>query len=117
MNEAPRKWVGGWERKMRRAAMARADADVAGANAARLVVFGGRSNSGRLASGLHVLDLLTGKWSAPHVAGAPPDARWGHSMNAFRQWVVLFGGHRKRKCLNDTCFLDTEAMIRGKPWV
>ena len=30
-------------------------------------------------------NLLTGKWSMPQTLGAPPDLRWGHSMNAFRQ--------------------------------
>eukprot|EP00966_Prymnesium_polylepis_P043082 1000778-Prymnesium_polylepis.1 len=37
-------------------------------------------------------------------------------MNSYRQWVVLFGGHRRRGpecptgCLQDTALLDTEAM-------
>ena len=77
---------------------------------ARLFVYGGRANSGRLAPDLYQLNLLSGKWSTPSVAGEPPDLRWGHSMSAFRQWCVLFGGHRRRGCLNDTHLLDTEAM-------
>ena len=88
---------------------------------ARLFLYGGRSNTGRLATGLHVLDLLTGKWSAPAVGGTEPATRWGHSMNAYRQWVVLFGGHRGRGCLGDTAVLDTQSMawaipvLRGAP--
>lgn len=36
-------------------------------------------------------------------------------MNSFRQWVVLFGGHRRRGCLNDTAMLDTEGMTWEAP--
>ena len=82
---------------------------------ARLFVFGGRSNSGRLAEGLYQLDLLTGEWSAPATTGTPPDLRWGHSMNGFRQWCVIFGGHRRRGCLNDTAFFDTESHAWALP--
>ena len=84
---------------------------------ARLFVYGGRGNSGRLASGLHQLDLLTGRWSVPAIAGEPPDLRWGHSMNTFRQYVIVFGGHRRRGCLNDTTMLDTEAMQWDTPLI
>ena len=84
---------------------------------ARLFVFGGRSNSGRLAPDLHQLNLLTGRWSIPPTGGNPPDLRWGHSMNAYRQWLVIFGGHRRRGCLNDTVLFDTEAMSwRRRMW-
>lgn len=82
---------------------------------ARLFMFGGRSNSGRLASGLHVLDMLTGKWSAASVSGATPELRWGHSMNAFRQWLVIFGGHRQRGSFSDTPVFDTQAMAWVAP--
>ena len=82
---------------------------------ARLFVFGGRSNSGRLAPDLHQLNLLTGRWSIPPTGGNPPDLRWGHSMNAYRQWLVIFGGHRRRGCLNDTVLFDTEAMSWEAP--
>lgn len=82
---------------------------------ARLFVFGGRCSSGRLAAGLHVLDLLTGRWSAPSVSGTAPELRWGHSMNAFRQWVLLFGGHRQRGCFSDLTVLDTQAMAWAAP--
>ena len=78
---------------------------------ARLLVFGGRSSSGRLAPDLHQLNLLTGVWTIPQTGGEVPDLRWGHSMSAFRQWLVVFGGHRRRGCLNDTAFFDTEAMV------
>ena len=47
---------------------------VAGAS---LFVFGGRSSSGRLASGLQRLDLLTGRWAEVEAGGAPPELRWG----------------------------------------
>lgn len=83
---------------------------------ARLFIYGGRSNSGRLAGGVFQLNLLTGAWSEAGIAGSPPELRWGHSMSAYRQWVVIFGGHRKREpgcangCLNDTALLDTAAM-------
>lgn len=82
---------------------------------ARLFVYGGRSNSGRLAPDLFQLNLLTGKWSKPQTAGVPPDLRWGHSMSAWRQWLVIFGGHRRRGCLNDTTFFDSEAMAWEVP--
>lgn len=82
---------------------------------ARLFVFGGRCNSGRLAGGLHVLDLLTGVWSSTAVSGTAPELRWGHSMNSFRQWVVVFGGHRQRGCFDDATLLDTQAMAWAAP--
>lgn len=44
---------------------------------ARLFVFGGRSNSGRLAPDLYQLDLLSGRWSVPVISGESPDLRWG----------------------------------------
>ena len=44
------------------------------------------------------------------MLGVAPELRWGHSMDAFRQWVVVFGGHRRRDCMNDVHLLDTEAM-------
>ena len=50
------------------------------------------------------------QWAEPHVSGPAPDLRWGHSMSSFRQWVVVFGGHRKRGCLNDTVLLNTDTM-------
>ena len=100
--------VGGWSALPDDAAPARYRHACAVVGA-RLFVFGGRSNSGRLAEGLHQLNLLSGQWSTPATTGLAPDLRWGHSMNAFRQWCIVFGGHRRRGCLNDTAFLDTES--------
>ena len=78
---------------------------------ASLFVFGGRSSSGRLASGLQRLDLLTGRWAEVEAGGAPPELRWGHSMNACGKWLVVFGGLRNRACLDDAAALDTEVMV------
>ena len=64
-----------------------------------------------------MLDLLTGRWNVPTPGGTAPDLRWGHSMNSFRQWLVVFGGHRRRGCLNDTIYFDTEAMAWQTPKV
>ncbi len=77
---------------------------------ARLFVWGGRTSSGRLAGGLHVLDLLGGAWTEPDVCGAAPELRWGHSMDAYNGWIVVFGGHRRRDCLADTALLHTEKL-------
>ena len=38
-----------------------------------------------------------------------PELRWGHTMNAAGEWVVVFGGHRRRGSLNDIALLDTDA--------
>ena len=103
--------VGGWSALPDEAAPARYRHACAVVGA-RLFVFGGRSNSGRLATDLFQLNLLTGRWSVPATSGTSPDLRWGHSMSAFRQWFILFGGHRRRGCLNDTMFFDTE----GHAW-
>lgn len=83
--------VGGWSLLPNESAPARYRHACAVVGA-RLFVFGGRSNNGRLATDLHQLNMLTGTWSVPEVGGTCPDLRWGHSMNAYRQWVVMFGG-------------------------
>ena len=50
-----------------------------------------------------------------HVRGEGPELRWGHTLNAYRQWLVVFGGHRRRGYLNDTHFFDTEALVWDAP--
>ena len=98
---------------------------------ARLFVWGGRTNSGRLADGLYRLDLLSGRWNEIEISSTqmdistkgnstnstnqPPELRWGHSMNTYRQWIVIFGGHANRRCLNDVAMLDTEANTWFRP--
>ena len=95
---------------------------------ARLFVWGGRTNSGRLADGLYRLDLLSGRWNEIEISteqvdistkgnstNQPPELRWGHSMNTYRQWIVIFGGHANRRCLNDVAMLDTEANTWFRP--
>jgi acyl-CoA-binding protein len=101
---------GGWSALPEMGGPARYRHAVAVAGAS-LFVFGGRSSSGRLASGLQRLDLLTGRWAEAEAGGAPPELRWGHSMDACGKWLVVFGGLRNRACLDDAAALDTEVMV------
>jgi len=46
-----------------------------------------------------------------------PELRWGHTMNAAGEWVVVFSGHRRRGSLNDIALLDTRAVEWVRPHV
>ncbi|EOD10632.1 hypothetical protein EMIHUDRAFT_465193 [Emiliania huxleyi CCMP1516] len=106
--------VGGWTRLAEQGAPARYRhaCVVVGA---RLLVYGGRANSGRLAASICVLDLLSGVWSEPTIGGAAPEQRWGHTMCAYRGLAIVFGGHRGRGSLCDTPVLDTQSMAWASP--
>ena len=67
---------GGWSALPEMGGPARYRHAVAVAGAS-LFVFGGRSSSGRLASGLQRLDLLSGRWAEVEAGGTPPELRWG----------------------------------------
>jgi len=105
--------VGGWTRLAEQGAPARYRhaCVVVGA---RLLVYGGRANSGRLAASICVLDLLSGVWSEPTIGGAAPEQRWGHTMCAYRGLAIVFGGHRGRGSLCDTPVLDTCESTRAQ---
>ena len=87
-----------------------------GAVGAQMFVFGGRTHGGRLPEGVRVLSLVSAEWSELCVEGSVP-ARYAHTMSAWRNMLVVFGGMRRRECLADVALLDTHNLcwLRAAP--
>jgi len=57
-----------------------------------MVVFGGATNLFQYTNDVYILDLGTGVWQRPSVAGTVPSPRAGHSATRIRGKMYVFGG-------------------------
>jgi hypothetical protein len=80
-------------------------------------VFGGKGSSKVLFNDLHMLDVVRWTWSLVPSTTAPPLGRFGHSMVAVGDKLVVFGGWDGVSAMNDLWVFDTTATSWIKPVV
>jgi len=79
----------------------------------QLVVYGGATGGGSLASDdLYRLDLKDGEdsayWSIISVVGTTPGRRYGHTLTYVKPFLVVFGGNTGAESVNDWWTLNLE---------
>lgn len=82
-------------------------------NINQIVIYGGTTGSGGLASdNLYLLDFKNGehqaKWIVLPVTGTTPGRRYGHTMVFFKPYLILFGGNNGNEDLNDVWILSAK---------
>jgi len=80
-------------------------------------VFGGKGPSGAVHNDLHRLDVERWTWSLVPSTTAPPLGRFGHTLSAVGDKLVLFGGWDGSGCFNDLWVFDAAASSWIKPVV
>ena len=79
----------------------------------QLVIFGGAYSNGNLVDNdLYLLKVqnrdLVGRWIKVPIKGNKPNARYGHTLNFIKPYIVLFGGTGGQDPLNDIWILNVE---------
>ncbi|EGR28942.1 ser thr protein phosphatase family protein, putative [Ichthyophthirius multifiliis] len=79
----------------------------------QMVVYGGATGGGSLASDdLYLLDLRgmddIGMWKVVPVVGQTPGRRYGHTVTYSKPFLVVFGGNTGQEAVNDCWFLNVE---------
>jgi protein phosphatase len=79
----------------------------------QLVIYGGATGGGSLASDdLHLLDLRKGEdegsWMIVPVVGSTPGRRYGHSLVFIKPHLLAFGGNTGNESVNDVWSLNVE---------
>lgn len=80
-------------------------------------VFGGKGPGSSVHNDLHRLDVERWTWSLVPSTTAPPLGRFGHSMAAVGDKLVMFGGWDGSTMFNDLWVFDTAAASWVKPAV
>jgi hypothetical protein len=79
----------------------------------QLIIYGGASGGGQLASEeLFLLDLRNSEsppqWTVVPTIGKTPGKRYGHSINYNRPFLVVLGGNTGQESVNDTWVHNVE---------
>ena len=77
----------------------------------KIVIYGGATGSGGLASDdLYHLDLREGVgiWNVINVGSKTPGKRYGHSLSYSKPFLIVFGGNVGDKTVNDCWILNIE---------
>lgn len=79
----------------------------------QIVIYGGATGGGSLASDdLVLLDLRgpenTGVWTVVPVIGPTPGRRYGHTLTYTKPYLVVFGGNTGQEPVNDCWSLSVE---------
>lgn len=80
-------------------------------------VFGGSGPSGAIHNDLHRLDVVRWTWSLVPSTTAPPLGRFGHTLAAVGDKLVMFGGWDGSSAFNDLWVFDTASSSWIKPAV
>ncbi len=65
---------------------------------------------------IRVLDTDTLVWSRLRISGAPPDARYGHTMNISGSDILLFGGWTEKSSNKKTHLIKSESTEYFQIW-
>ena len=84
-----------------------------GAESMQMVVYGGATGGGSLASDdLYLLDLREGldrgSWTIVPVVGPTPGRRYGHTISFVKPHLLIFGGNTGSESVSDVWMLNVE---------
>lgn len=77
----------------------------------KIVIFGGATGSGGLASDdLYHLDIRdgVGVWNVINVSHKTPGKRYGHTFSFTKPYLIVFGGNIGEKSVNDCWILNIQ---------
>lgn len=77
----------------------------------KIVIFGGATGSGGLASDdLYHLDIRdgVGVWNVINVSHKTPGKRYGHTFSYTKPYLIVFGGNIGEKSVNDCWILNIQ---------
>jgi len=82
----------------------------------RIYVFGGKGAGGILYNDLWCLNVETWTWElVPSASAAPPSPRFGHTMIAVANKLVVFGGWDGKVCNSETWLFDVATLTWVRP--